>query len=468
MLLIAFLFSLFLFPQFASAQEPAAGDLLSYEDYIRLVQQQHPLSRQIRLLEARAKQELRKARGGMDPVANAEWDSKRFEETDYFRMFYSYIKVPTLIGLEVDAGYIYNDGVYLNDQNKVPDAGQAFIGLTLPLLQGLWTNERRTLIQQARLLQDRNAAEIQELLNDLLFRAAKGYWQWAESYAQVEIIEEALRLARLRFEATRQSYLQGDKPAIDTLESFINVQNRELSLQLAQLQLQQNGLELATFLWDSEQKPLILSPNAKPNSIFLAKIEGSESQEIEDFIDNIDDSHPALRVIDFDMQSLELERKLKANKLLPKLELKYNVLSTNSFSFFDTPVPFENYKLGVKFYTPLFLRKARADLALADVKIQETRFKRDQKRFELANKIRSYNIETQILQQQIEAQRVVVENYRSLLDAEQLKFRLGESSIFLINSREQSWLNSQQKLVSTIGKYLKAETGLVWAQGQLP
>ena len=446
----------------------AQDNKLSYEDYLNLVQAQHPIARQIRMLNNRADAELQKARGGFDPMVGANWESKFFKESNYFQLFSSYISVPTALGLEVEGGYQYANGVYLNPESKLPDNGQAYLGLKLPLLQGLWNNERRLAVQQAKVLQNENAADVQDLLNNLLLQAALKYWQWSEAYGDIELIEEALRLSTLRFEAMRAAFKMGDKPAIDTLEAFINVQDRELRLQEAKLRLEVVALELATFLWDAQQNPLVLAPDARPVSIYVARAADLSASSIENRLNALDSLHPALQSYTFELQRLELERKVKANKILPKLELKYNLLSTNHVNFFATETPLENYKLGLKFSSPLFVRQARADLNLADIKIQETRFKREQKRFELENKIRAYNLETETLKQQILGLQQMVENYRLLLNAEQEKFRLGESSIFLLNTREQKWLESRQKLLQTIGKYLKAETGLVWAQGLLP
>ena len=58
-------------------------------------------------------------------------------------------------------------------------------------------------------------------------------------------------------------------------------------------------------------------------------------------------------------------------------------------------------------------------------------------------------------------------NYQALLDAEIEKFNLGESSIFLLNSREQKLIDTQLKLTALRGKFFKSRIGLEWAAGQL-
>ncbi len=47
----------------------------------------------------------------------------------------------------------------------------------------------------------------------------------------------------------------------------------------------------------------------------------------------------------------------------------------------------------------------------------------------------------------------------------QEKFRQGESSIFLINTREQRWLDAQLKYLKLVATYKKTEMALNWAMG---
>ena len=47
-----------------------------------------------------------------------------------------------------------------------------------------------------------------------------------------------------------------------------------------------------------------------------------------------------------------------------------------------------------------------------------------------------------------------------MISAEERKFSFGESSLFLINSREKSLIDSQLKAVEVQNKYLKAKAKL--------
>jgi outer membrane protein TolC len=441
---------------------------LSYADFIAAVAAHHPISQQIRLLSNKATAELQRAKGaGFDPQLVSQWDTKQFSQSQYYSLFATYVKLPTWYGVEVEAGYLLNQGVYLDPENRTPVAGQAYLGVKVPLLQGLITNERRTAVEQARLLQSANAQQIRASLNDLLYQSVKTYWDWAAAYQEVQLWAEAESLAVQRLAATRISVEQGDKPGIDTLESLANVLDRQIRLGQAQLALQQAELNISNFLWSPQQSPLQITPNTQPDPLpILANFNSAQRDSL---LGQINSQHPDLQTYAIKLQQLSLEQKLKRNKILPKLDFKYNFLSYNHVDFFATGANAfaENYKFGFKFSMPLLLRESRADLQLTQIKIQETNFQIQQKQIEVGNKIKIYFAEIETYGQQMAIIERNVANYATLLDAEQQKFAIGESSVFLLNSREIKLIEVQQKRIEIQSKLAKAEASFIWAAAML-
>jgi outer membrane protein TolC len=62
-------------------------------------------------------------------------------------------------------------------------------------------------------------------------------------------------------------------------------------------------------------------------------------------------------------------------------------------------------------------------------------------------------------------QQQAVANQRRLVQAEQQRFSLGESSLFLINTRESKLIDLSVKLEELRTKYQKALAGLWYAAG---
>jgi len=61
----------------AQAQVPA---VLTREAFVRLVLENHPVARQAALRTELGEATVRSARGGLDPVATANYDAKQFDE----------------------------------------------------------------------------------------------------------------------------------------------------------------------------------------------------------------------------------------------------------------------------------------------------------------------------------------------------------------------------------------------------
>jgi hypothetical protein len=91
----------------------------------------------------------------------------------------------------------------------------------------------------------------------------------------------------------------------------------------------------------------------------------------------------------------------------------------------------------------------------------------DYKNWEIQNKIRNYGVEIKNLKDQISNAELMVNNYQSLLRNEDLKLSQGESTLFLINSRENKLLESLLKLQNLKVKYLKSNYKQIWAAGRL-
>ena len=441
--------------------------LLTYEQYLQQIYQNHPIAKQINIQRDVAAEYLKKARGGFDPKVGADWNFKSFDKKNYYNILNAYLKVPVWSDISIEAGYNYTDGTYLNPENNLPQAGQAYIGVNVPLLKGLWTSERRTTLQQSKLLLGASEVEIQALLNDLLYKAGKTYWDWVKVYNELLVVEGSLEAAKTQFEATKSSFIQGDKPAVDTLKSFIQIQERSVLLGNKLIEVQNAARLVSSYLWSEEEKPLLLQEGMYPVGLQQLAMQPLEQDLLENSLNQLQD-HPNILMYDFELKNLDLERKLKANNLMPKLDLKYNFLSTEQVNFFpNAATPVENYKLGVKFTMPIFIRKERADLELVKLKIRATSYKQDAKRRDLQIKVENYFNEVQNFALQTTGIEEMVANYATLLEVERVKFSIGESSIFMVNTRENQLLDAQMKLIKQQITYLKSRTAFFWITANL-
>jgi outer membrane protein TolC len=166
---------------------------------------------------------------------------------------------------------------------------------------------------------------------------------------------------------------------------------------------------------------------------------------------------------------LDIEKRLKFQNLLPTLNVNYNILNSgyNVFKDASTALYRNNYKFGVDFGLPLRLSQGRGEYNVAKIKIAETNLDLVQTRLSIDNKVKYYFNELATLQLQVRIAEDNLENYQRLFRGEDTRFRIGESSLFILNTRENKVLEAQQKLVELKTKFFTSYRMVVWSTGQL-
>ncbi|MEQ9230624.1 MAG: TolC family protein, partial [Cyclobacteriaceae bacterium] len=283
------------------------------------------------------------------------------------------------------------------------------------------------------------------------------YWQWVATLRSAEVIRQGLSLAEERFLAVKQAVINGDKAAIDTVESLILVQKLRNDLSKQLMDSLNQTLSINNLLWNVAEGTVFI-----PNSI--TSFDLADLSTYEDFAIR---AHPELRGIQNKGEQLDNDRKYYAEQIKPELDVNYNFLLQEGNPD-NQNFAINNYKAGVSFSVPLFLRKERSKLQMSKIKISENDLKMDQKSREIINKVRMAYNQTVVTNDLVNQQRQVVNNYVRMLEGEQQKFNNGESSIFLLNSRQNKLLEAQLKLIDLEISYRIYLAKLLWQSGYFP
>jgi len=423
----------------------------SFNEFLGFVKKYHPLVKQANLKLNEAQANLMQARGAFDPKIEVDFSEKQFKDGEYYSILNSSFKIPTWYGIELKAGFDNAEGIYVNPENTLPNSGLTSLGISIPLGQGLFINQRMADIRKAKIVRNLNVAERNLQAVEVIYEASVSYVNWKRSFDEVKLYENYLENALLRYNGISKLIIEGDKPAIDSVEAGIAVKTRRLNLEEAKLKFTKAKLELSNYLWLENNIPLELNDSLLPEDLLLKSIK--ETLQINE-LGTIDlDNHPKIQVLDAKISMLKVDRKLKANALLPKLDLSYNYLSEPSY--FDN-YRFEDYKIGLNFVFPIFLRKERGSLKLADLKIQDSEFGLQFERKNLENKLKAQQQEIISLEKQQDFNDKLVKDFTTLLNAEDRLFEMGESSLFIINSRENSLVSSQLNEIALENRYLNA------------
>lgn len=431
------------------------ADTLSFEQFINQVGNYHPVAKQSALIPTAGDEELKAARGGFDPRVYGSFNTKELNESVYYNKQEAGIKLPTFGGIELDANYERNSGNYLNPE-VTNTAGLLSAGIQLNLGRDLFIDQRRAALRQAQFFAEQSKEEQKQMLNKLFEQSAQAYWSWAQAQANVNVLEKGVELAFERFEAVKESFRLGDLPGIDTVEAYTQVQAIQDRYLKAQNNLYMYRQELITYLWDEDLNPLEINDNIYPQN--LKATQNLEPANKEEYI-NLLEAHPALKIQDYQIKQAEVDRRFKADRLKPKVFVKYNYLTEETGTVPEAALLTNNYKLGFGVSSSLFLRRERGRLNVADLNLKEQRFRRTDThallKANLQNTLNTY--ENTIDRLTIFKSNVI--NLERLLLAEQTRFEMGESSLFLINSREIRYIEAQ-----TILNILHSEALINFAQ----
>ncbi|WP_396168311.1 TolC family protein [Flavobacterium sp.] len=423
---------------------------LTYNEFLGFVKKYHPMVKSANLQINTAQANLMMARGGFDPKIEVDFDKKQFKDKTYYSILNSSFKIPTWYGIEVKAGFDNSEGIYLNPENTLPNKGLSSLGINIPLGQGLLINQRMADLQKAKIQLQWSQAERKLQSIEVLYAASIAYFNWKLNYSQVQLYENYLKNAEVRYNAVSSLIENGDKSAIDSIEAGITVRNRKLNLEDSQLKLAKSKLELSNYLWLENNVPLEIQDGITPEEKLELTIQ--ETLKTNDLLvpSTSIENHPKINALQSKIALLEVERNLKRNNLLPKIDLGYHYLSEPSYW---NSTNFDNFKIGVNFSYPLFLRKERGGLQMAKFKIQDAQFALDLERVQLKNKIVSQQIEINSLVKQRKLISALVKDYDAMLTSEERLFTFGESSLFLINSRENNLVGSQLSELSMENRY---------------
>jgi outer membrane protein TolC len=428
---------------------------LSLNEYLGYVKKFHPLAKQAHLLVNQSQAEIMTARGGFDPKIEVDYNSKQFKSSQYYSILNSSFKIPTWYGIEVKAAFESNDGQFINPQDKLPQNGLATLGISIPLGQGLFINNRMAVLKQAKIFNNLTQAQRDLEIANLMYDACLAYFNWYKTHSENKLYFTYHENAKTRFEGVKKLIISGDKPAIDSIEAGIVIKNRKLNLEQSKIKLVKARIELSTFLWLEDNIPFELQDNIIPEENLYQTIE--QTLKINSLSEINIINHPKIASLQNKIALLEIDKKLKADALKPRLDFNYNYISAPDYFTNYNP---NNYKYGLSFSYPLFLRKERGNYKIAKFKLDNARLTLTLENQTLQNKIKAQQQEISSLKQQLEITTELVSDYQKMLQSEERLFFFGESSIFLINSRENNLLTTNLLAIETNIKYYIASAEL--------
>jgi outer membrane protein TolC len=459
------LFIAFIISASLIAQNPDSTKILSITDVLNATYAYHPLVKRASTFNDAAKQRILAARGAFDPMLAFGFSEKQFDEKLYYNIMNTQFNLPMWIG-NLRGGMERVRGDLTNPEKITPFDGLYFVGLSVPLGQNLLFDERRRILRQSQLLDDIAEADQVDIVNQVLVSVARIYWEWFKAYQLYLNFLEARDLAQIRLDAIKDLVIFGNLAPIDSVEASINLQQRDIQLEQAILDLNNNRLFLSANLWDENENPVLIPDNFIPvDQDFIPKAIGM--QEMEQLRTFAEVNHPDILRLQLNRKHLDYERRFRQEFLKPVVNLEYNPLSYTANPLGNFAFNNNNYTLGLTAAFPLLLRNARGNLKFTNTLIKQVDFQIDQTRATVVARFDAAYNSFITFASLSNRQKKQVADLFTLLIAEQDKFMNGESSVFLINARETNLVNARVRLVELLTNEAISYANLLQSSGTI-
>ena len=414
---------------------------------------------------AAAKQ--REKRGAFDVTTTVGGDFNRYNSASSRGKEYTATTTSAAVettlrsGLKISAGREFNAGVVKSPASSTGSQGTYFASAKLPLLRGRNLNDKLVGEQQAALgvaIADFNISTVRL---SALFQAANAYWDWAGARQKQTVAADLLRLAEVRAAQIRRENELGVQADIALVEAEQEVQKRRGSLTKAERDVQKAAIKLALYLWNPDGTPAQVPDAGAAPPVIPAPVPVSP-EAIAEARERARNERPEIAAVGVQQNSAGLDLRLAQNDTLPDVSLTLQPgqdLGRRGVG--------ETMKAGIFFSLPLNRWEATGRRDGAQAKQAKLQQERDlltrQVALEVEDAASAMNTTYARYLAALEEVRLAVR----LGEGERIKFREGDSTLFLVNQRERSTAEARARLIDVMAEYQQAKAAFDTASVQI-
>lgn len=399
------------------------------------------------------------AKGGADPVGK------------YLEGFgvIGVEQATTLWGLRVSGGWRQGvDWPLYKGDDVTAEGGEFFLEAVLPLWRDRDIDSRRYKLAAAALKRDGEAIKFRLKLIDASAKALMTYWKVLQRAWELDVARRLENLAVVRQTQLDGRVASGALPTIARVDNDRLLLARRARVAKARASLAKAEAELAAHRLAPAAD--VALPAAGP--LPLPSLDLPRAEKREQLLEEALDARPDLALIGQIRQSLALDLRMAENALGPKLDLRLfasqDVGRKRPIGLgIDAAVETE-VGLGLEFALPVQQRAARGEMAalsaeLAALELDET-FLRNQIEATLLGMF----AELEALLETVELERGAYLAAVRLEEAERRAFELGQSTLVVVNIREEATAEAALKLVAARVGALSAAAAIQAFVGRVP
>jgi outer membrane protein TolC len=360
------------------------------------------------------------------------------------------LNIPTFYnGVKLFGGYRNGQGNWpIYYQNYLTNSdGEYRAGLSLPLLRdrlidkeraGLLTNAEKVRMKQ----QDAAVTKI-----NVYQEAIKVYWQWVQAGLQVKTFKQLRNLAEKRQKAIVKQATQGALPKLAIAENLQQIVQREQLLNQGKMIFEQARINLSLYYRDENGNPEAPLASELPSDVSEQSAHPAEGLlQLK--------QHPALKKLQNYSNIIKLKQNLAKNELLPNLNATAYTFKQNGTGGYPLLIP-QAAMVGVSFKFPLLQREAKGKLISARNELQQIKTEKTFLFDRLKNQLANLYIGIKMYHYQVDLLNKELNLAKKVQNGETKKFYEGDSTLFLVNQREQT--TAQVQLNSINAKVKLAE-----------
>lgn len=444
----------------ADAPNSAAGGPLLLPEVVQSVERFYPLieaaQRDVQIAEA----ELQTARGAFDPIARARADGAALGYYQGGRADLL-VEAPTpWWGTTFFGGYRVSFGKFADYDGKLEtnQYGELRAGVQVPMWRNGPIDRRRANISRAELGRGVATTGLVQQRIDSLRLGGLRYWDWLAAGQRFRTAQALLQLATTRDDQMAIRVQRGELPAIERTDNRRALLQRKGLTVLAERALQQAAIELSLYLRAGDGAPVLVDMQRLPSEFPRPPSSGIDQSQgrVERDIEWAMQRRPDVERLRLQREQQRVERDWARNQMAPGIDAQVAVSQDFGPGLASREPTVLEGSLVIDI--PTLNRAARGRAAAAQAAMQridaQLRLQRDRVGTELRDMLSA-------LAAAAERVRVAADELstsREVEAAERERFALGDSTLFVVNLREQATFEAALREIDALADFQRALT----------
>ena len=360
-------------------------------------------------------------------------------------------KPTTLWGTSFYAGYRVSQGDFPDyyGARRTNAAGEIRFGGRIPLWRDRSVDQGRLDLQQSQINKSIAGNVLDEQKLSVYRDAAASYWTWVAAGKRRRIVSDLLEIALLRKEQLKKRVALGDIPAIEEKENERAILARREQIAAADRLLQKSALYLSLYFREPDGKMIRPADDRLPSE-FPAEVAIPEQQfrtDVEIALKN----RPELKRIQSEIELEQNALRFHENQRSPQVDLIVGGSRDINGGVVKRD-PWEA-EFGIVFNIPLQTRKQDGKIGGTETKIDILRQKYSFLQDKISLEARDALIALENAIRRLEIIRQELQVAENLARAEKTRFDLGDSTLLIVNLREQTAAEVALRLVGAEADY---------------